>query len=157
MKEIKLLLGHFRDLNGGMMAKEKELLQEIQRLIGEEEGFDEFLLENFYFSLQPIRLRPLIDPIHMSSLFLEMTRALRTGKPLLKVIEKSPFLAIFHTSFGAVEEELQKIFQKLSLPPQACLTANLKKDQSASFGLFIEELPTEKEPLLLAEIKKRLF
>ena len=39
VKEIRLLLGHFRDLNGGMMAKEKELLGEIQRLIGEEEGF----------------------------------------------------------------------------------------------------------------------
>ena len=38
-----------------------------------------------------------------------------------------------------------------------CLTANLKKDQSGAFGLFIEEIPQAKQEELLSEIKSRFL
>lgn len=153
VKELKLLLGPFRDLNGGMMAKEKELMQEITNLIGSKEIRDDFLLENFYFSLQPIRMRTLVDPKHMVSLYRGMTEALKKGKPHFKVLAEEPLIAVVQQEDGKRKQDLQTMLNDLGFLPQECLTARLKKDNFEAVGLFVENIKYEKKTSLLSTIK----
>ncbi len=150
VKELKLVLGNFRDLNGGMMAKEKELMQEITNLIGPEETRDDFLLENFYFSLQPIRMRTLVDPKHMVSLYRAMTEALKTGVPHFKILGEDPLMAVVHHEDG--KKDFQVVLNDLGFLPQECLTARLKKDNFEAVGLFVENVKSEKKTALLNHI-----
>jgi len=152
VKELKLVLGNFRDLNGGMMAKEKELMQEIINLIGSEETRDDFLLENFYFSLQPIRMRTLVDPRHMVSLYKGMTESLRVGEVGFKILEENPLIAVLHQEAGG--KDVQNILNTLGFSPQECLSASLKKDNFEAVGLFIENVRCEKKTALLRQLKK---
>ena len=132
------------------MVKEKELIQEISNLIATEEIRDEFLLENFYFSLQPIRMRTLVDPKHMVSLYKGMTEALKTGTSGVKILETEPLIAVLHHERGT--KDLQSLLTNLGFSAHECLTASLKKDNFEAFGLFIENFKCHTKTSLLNQI-----
>lgn len=49
------LLGDVRDFNGGLLAKQRERLEQIKLILGDRQK--ELQLENFYFSLYPVEYR----------------------------------------------------------------------------------------------------
>ena len=70
-------LGEIRDYNGGMMLKQGELLSQFKRLFHDVSRRNQELLENFFYSLNPIEAQATIA-LHSLSLFFEL---------FLKVVE----------------------------------------------------------------------
>lgn len=73
--ELSRLVGDIRDFNGGMIAKQNEILTSVRDLMAEEVKYNEHVLENFFFSIMPPVIRTLIEPFAVKTLFL-MTQEL---------------------------------------------------------------------------------
>lgn len=68
--ELERVLGEVRDFNGGMISKQHELLSDIRKLVADVRGCDEWLLENFFYSLSPVVMRSFVDPQAFKTLLL---------------------------------------------------------------------------------------
>jgi predicted HTH domain antitoxin len=70
IQELQRLVGEVRDYNGGMIAKQIELLKTLQQLLGEADRVSNRLLESFFHSLYPIEARSIAAPEQLKTLFL---------------------------------------------------------------------------------------
>lgn len=74
--EISSVLGDVRDYNGGMISKQNELLCAVRNLIKEGVKYDEILLENFFYSLNPVIMRTVLEPEALKKLFLMLLQCI---------------------------------------------------------------------------------
>ncbi|MCB1118452.1 MAG: hypothetical protein KDK65_00670 [Chlamydiia bacterium] len=75
-KEIQRVLGAFRDFNGGMMTKESECLLSLKHLLDKERHrYNDWLLENFFYSIAPMTMRAVFEPKALKDLFVMMLEA----------------------------------------------------------------------------------
>jgi oligopeptide transport system substrate-binding protein len=68
--------GAVRDYNGGLMLKQGELLSAVRQLLCDEPLNDDFLLENFFYSLTPVVMQTLLQPEQVKTLFLLLLESL---------------------------------------------------------------------------------
>ena len=62
-------LGKVRDLNGGLICQQYDLLNKVKAMVSREEGRDEFLLEELFYSLCPSSMKSLLEPGHVAAAF----------------------------------------------------------------------------------------
>lgn len=70
VNELSRILGEFRDFNGGMISKQHEFLAEVRsQLTKEGIKYQDILLENFFYSLTPVIMRTVLEPLAFKFLF----------------------------------------------------------------------------------------
>jgi hypothetical protein len=79
--ELQRILGGVRDYNGGMISKQSESLLRLRTLLAEAGSYNDFLLENFFYSLTPSIMRNVLEPQALRTLFLMLLNMLETGIP----------------------------------------------------------------------------
>lgn len=79
ISELMNVFGDVRDFNGGMISKQSELLTTLKELLGGIAKHHELLLENFFYSLKPVVMRSLLEPLILKKLFLFLIDALEDG------------------------------------------------------------------------------
>ena len=62
VSEITRLIGDVRDYNGGMIAKQYEVLSALKELLLQDGIHNDFLLENFFYSLTPNYMQSILSP-----------------------------------------------------------------------------------------------
>lgn len=67
---LQRLVGDVRDYNGGMIAKQIELLEALAELMGGADRASRRLLESFFHALYPIESRSIVPPEQLKKLFL---------------------------------------------------------------------------------------
>lgn len=72
--ELGRVLGEFRDYNGGMIAKQHELLMALKELLNPLEKNEQLLLEDFFHSIMPMEMRCLCNPLYLKKLFLMLLK-----------------------------------------------------------------------------------
>ncbi len=75
VKELIHIFGEVRDYNGGLLSKQLDILREVKILLGDKVKPFQFLLENFFFSLEPLNAQTRISPFLLKrgfSLLLQM-------------------------------------------------------------------------------------
>lgn len=87
IQELQRLLGGVRDYMGGMIAKQIELLESLQKLLGDSHRSDSRLLDGFFHSLYPIEARSVISSYHLGNLFLLWKEILENRDPLFLIKE----------------------------------------------------------------------
>lgn len=55
-------LGELRDYNGGMFSKQDETLLDLKKLLLERDIKNDFLLENYFYSISPIYMQSVLQP-----------------------------------------------------------------------------------------------
>ena len=76
VEELTRILGPIRDYNGGMISKQNELLCCVRNLLAEGGVYQDFLLENFFYSLTPAVMRTILNPESLQTLFMMMLECL---------------------------------------------------------------------------------
>ncbi len=69
VKELKSIIGPFRDYNGGLIAKQEELLTQTKELLKEQINRKEYLFETFFYALSPDYMRSILSPDHIKVFF----------------------------------------------------------------------------------------
>lgn len=68
-EELSRIIGEFRDYNGGTISKEKELFSKVSHLIGQKGKESPFVLENFFYSIEPAIMRSVLPAEPLKTLF----------------------------------------------------------------------------------------
>ncbi len=79
VSELVQIVGEVRDFNGGMISKQNELLYSLRNLLAEHGTFQDFLLENFFYSLRPAIMRTVLEASILKTLFIMMLETLEKG------------------------------------------------------------------------------
>jgi hypothetical protein len=70
------MLGEVRDYNGGMISKQNEVLNELKKLLFQINIRNDFILENFFYSLTPNYMQSIAKPHILKKLFLLILEAI---------------------------------------------------------------------------------
>lgn len=76
VSELVRIIGKIRDFNGGLISKQNDALNQLRRRLADIGTYNDFLLENFFYSLHPAIMRTLISPDALKILFLMMIEGL---------------------------------------------------------------------------------
>lgn len=77
--ELARIFGDIRDYNGGMISKQNELFRALNELLGGVAAYNQLLLENFFYSINPVVMRSVLEPLPLKILFLLLLDALEDG------------------------------------------------------------------------------
>ncbi|GAB4228138.1 MAG: hypothetical protein Tsb0021_05360 [Chlamydiales bacterium] len=69
-EELQRIFGPLRDYNGGLISKEGEQLSKLKQLLYSINIHQDFLVENFFYSLTPSSMRNILEPEVLRALFL---------------------------------------------------------------------------------------
>lgn len=89
---LKASLGDMRDVNGGMIAKQTEIYTGLKALLPDLTAADEFLLENFFYSITPIAMQGILPPGPLKQWF---NLALQLVAKPNRLAKKPPFISHF--------------------------------------------------------------
>ncbi|MFC2049335.1 peptide ABC transporter substrate-binding protein [Chlamydiota bacterium] len=118
-KAIELMIGEFRDYNGGLFSKQHKQLRAIQEIVG---NTDKSFLESLFYSFTPSHFQTFILPEAgkvCASLFLEAKQTpLSVAKPyeLLKHHESSFSVVVIKTMLEHLKNSLIKEVMNFSFP-----------------------------------------
>lgn len=119
--ELLRIVGDFRDFNGGIISKQTELISTVKSLLEGHVKYPDLVLENFFYSLNPVIMRTILEPELFKNLFTMLLQA--TSLSLLKNmqchlnIEKDEFAVyvLIKTSIRPIKEALHKALSKQSM------------------------------------------
>jgi len=73
---LQNLFGEVRDYNGGMISKQTEVLDAVKKILAAQDIQNDYLLENFFYSLTPRYMQSLLPPQTVEKLFILFSKAL---------------------------------------------------------------------------------
>lgn len=152
VNELSRVIGEFRDFNGGMIAKQSELLCEVKQSL-QNEGIqcNEILLENFFYSLSPVIMRTILEPHAFQTLFQMLLesqdKAIPQSQPfLLKSRSDEDFIFILiMTHARNFFEELNRAIAKMQLSSSELAQGYLKSQDISFIGYIYRTGDVQKQ------------
>lgn len=157
-ESLKMAIGEFRDFNGGMISKQNELFCTVRELLSSHPHFNEFILENFFYSLTPPIMRTVCEPLALKELFALLLETVQTEifeanlYFLNYKIEKAYVLIVitaYEDSFrGFLHGSLKKLqlastelaSSFVHISEKACLSCILRSENSLKQKLFLDTI-----------------
>lgn len=135
VSELSTIIGEFRDFNGGMITKQNELLSSVRELLQDGTKYNDLLLENFFFSLQPLTMRTLLESEALKILFLMLLDAIDhgfTNDSIFRLrVEPDFVFLLFKAEENNLKDEVNKGLAQF----------NMHSTELASFYLKVHEVP----------------
>lgn len=133
-------LGHVRDYNGGLILKQNERLEDFLSIMPK--FYDEFLLENFFYSITPIAMQSILPAALIKEWFLAFS-ALMDQEPG----RKKPYAVTFQNSDDALlvivraeedsfKEELLAKINQFEIPSLELAFSEIKMNGFFCFGFL---------------------
>jgi hypothetical protein len=146
-KELQRIIGEFRDYNGGMISKENELFESLRQTAQE----NAFLLENFFYALNPPVMRSLLPAEPLKKLFKMILEGESEGLPedapyqiSMQYDENYLYLLVIARDLGLREA----LIPHLKPFPGRVATCFIQQTQLPCFALIFRD-PDEEEALRL--------
>lgn len=155
-------LGHFRDYNGGMILKQGELFCLFKDSFQTLSQKNHELLENFFFSLNPIETQatlPLPSLTILFNLFLDATKTELTKKDhyFLKIEEKNDQLfTLIRTQETSFKEELFQTFSMREFSHKSLIQTHVTFQGSLYSGFILQSSDTKKQTLFIEAVHNAL-
>ncbi|MBS0585730.1 MAG: hypothetical protein JSR76_05460 [Verrucomicrobia bacterium] len=107
------MLGELRDYNGGMISKRLEVLGELKKLLLQINIRNDFLLENFFYSLSPNYMQSILAPHILKKVFLFLLEALENNYNTHIYFLKTQIVeGYFLLAIGAVNPSFKEFIEK---------------------------------------------
>ncbi len=145
LSEIIQLFGEVRDYNGGMICRQNELLSSLKALVSETHHL---LLEKFFFSIQPVEMRTILESEPLKQWFSLLLQAQREEFALRKrpILLRQESTRVYSVIFCPDRQKREKILmsvQKLSFPRHQLIFFSLDALDAPCMGFLL--LSEEKE------------
>lgn len=145
---LEQALGPVRDYNGGLILKQNERLEDFLALMSK--NYDEFFLENFFYSITPIAMQSILPAMLIKEWFLAfselLNRELGRGETyflLCRHIEEVQ-MVILRAENGSFKEILLKEINQLGIPSLEYAFSEVNIHGTFCFGfLYRPSLITE--------------
>jgi hypothetical protein len=115
------LLGDVRDFNGGMLAQQVEIFDTVKASVCHVDQYNDFLLENFFYSLTPSLMSSLLPSSLLKSLFLMQLEILDIPRNSARFsitcrIEGRHMLIMIASSDASFKEQVLSSVSQLKIP-----------------------------------------
>lgn len=118
--ELVEAIGEFRDFNGGIISKQHEVLLAIRSQLSKENvNYNDFLLENFFYSINPVLMRSVLPPVVLKSLFCMLLDSLNEdffsprNPPCRFSVEDDYYLSMIKLDDPQEKERIQEMMDRL--------------------------------------------
>ncbi len=150
--ELMRLMGEFRDYNGGMISKEIELFHALRMQLGDLADENHFLLENFFFSLQPAVMRSLLAPEPLKKMFTMVLKAEIEGVDQQYQIRFEEDQENFYLLVSAVDASF---FEALQIEGEA-ITCAIKSAEFPCMGIILQHPEPEQARALWHNVEESM-
>ncbi len=118
------MAGEVRDYNGGMISKQSEVLNTLKKLLLQINIHNDYLLENFFYSLTPNYMQSILKPTILKKLFLILLEAVEHDYSKNILFLKTQIVEDhFILSLGAInptyKEFIEKRLEGLEIEPSS--------------------------------------
>lgn len=130
--ELTRVMGEVRDFNGGMMTKQNELLCQVKNLLCDACTYNDFLLDNFFYSTTPAVMRTVLDPLVLKNLFIMMMENLDTPysnreQICMKMQRELEVVYIMISSYDMrILDRIMHVVKQLNTAPLELATVQMK-------------------------------
>ncbi len=155
-------IGELRDYNGGMMVKQGELLTQFKRLFQDISSRSQELLENFFYSLNPIEAQATISLQSLSlffELFVLMTeKEYSNGESYLLQFDKDEdtMIGIIRGNDPDYRGYVEEALAEIQMQARSLVSSSLSFEGSHYLSFLYEEGDPEKQKLFKETIKGTL-
>ncbi|NGX33679.1 MAG: hypothetical protein K1060chlam1_00019 [Candidatus Anoxychlamydiales bacterium] len=162
-KELTHILGKFRDFNGGLLAKQLDALESLKQMLPSSKKIEDFLLEEFFYSIKPAIQQSIIDTKILKNLFLMFLKILKRNFENKNFLintkaEKNNFYIMIKTHFTKIKEDIILAVKKQKFKSFEIIFSSLDKNDQKTLGfILISKDQTKKEKLyqtIINEIEK---
>jgi len=141
-QELFNVLGEFRDFNGGMLIKQCEALESVKKLIPNLKNNNEFLLENFFYSIRPGIMQSILDPAIIKIFFLMflniMKKDLKNENITLSTyFKKKYFFIMIKTNLSKLKEDIIVAVNKLKFKSFELVSSSLDTAEEKTLGYIL--------------------
>lgn len=133
-------LGQVRDYNGGLILKQNERLEDF--LSSMPKFYDEFLLENFFYSINPIAMQSILPGTLIKEWFLAFSalidKDLDRARPYAIACQKSEeaLLVVVKAEEESFKEELLSHINQFAIPSLELAFSEIKMNGFFCFGFL---------------------
>ncbi|MCH9609179.1 MAG: hypothetical protein SP1CHLAM14_07600 [Chlamydiales bacterium] len=151
-------LGQVRDYNGGLILKQNERLEDFLSIMPK--YHDEFLLENFFYSVTPIAMQSILPASLVKEWFLTFSelsdRVIPKKKPYLLSFCKreEAIIVIVRSDDSSFKEELLNLVTRLKIPSLELAFSEVKIHGAYSFGFLYRPSQFGTEKLFTSAVKE---
>ena len=133
---LEVLFGDIRDFNGGMIAKQTESLE----LLKTEED-NQFLLENFFYSIGPSELRSILRTDILRQFYQLFVHMIEQDEQLVTHEDHEVLMRLVKLSQIATRNQIQETIKKMDIPYPHLVYAQLPIGENHYLGyiLFSED------------------
>lgn len=150
-KELTKVIGEYRDFNGGMLIKQCEALEALKKLMPHLKKSNEFLLENFFYSIRPGIMQSILDQEIFKKFFLMFSSIIKQIKNQNYLIETKKdekyFFVMIATPFKKHKEEIILAINKLKFKSFELISSSLDTNEIRTLGYILREDNEEERSL----------
>ncbi len=122
------LFGEVRDYNGGMISKQSEAFNELKKLLLQLNISNDFLLENFFYSLTPKYMQSILQSFILKKLFLIILEAIEYNYNVHRYFLKTQiiednFLMTISSTNPTLKELIEGSIEELEIPQSSLITS----------------------------------
>ncbi|MBS0623059.1 MAG: peptide ABC transporter substrate-binding protein [Verrucomicrobia bacterium] len=153
---INKAIGHVRDYNGGLILKQNERLEDFLSVMPN--GMDEFLLENFFYSITPIAMQSILPALLVKDWFLAFQdlcdQELPKKNPYILSCQKQEeaFIIIIRADDMTFKEEILSLMNRMQIPSLELAFSEIKIHGSYCFGLLYRPSQLGQENFLYTQV-----
>lgn len=160
VQELIKIIGEFRDYNGGMISKQYEILTLIRSITEINEKEHELLLEDFFYNLNPVVFRALIDPFIFQKMFLVLLKGIdsyKNEKYNLDLVEDGEkiFILII-TDNNGLKDKIIELFLAFTLVSADFVFSRVQVYGNYCLCCLIQTQDQEKKKNILKKIRTTL-
>lgn len=133
-------LGPIRDYNGGLILKQNERLEDFLTLMSHD--YDEFFLENFFYSITPIAMQSILPPAIVKDWFLAFSDLLKkelNRKEVYLLLSRKideAHMVIVRAEDSSFKELLLKEINQLNIPSLELAFSEINVHGAFCFGFL---------------------
>jgi hypothetical protein len=155
--ELHRILGGIRDFNGGILSKQQEVFHQLRESITDIHSYQDFLLENFFYSLSPPLRQTLLPPVILKKLFNIQQEALQVDYRKdffsLKAYMDGQFLLLLAASpHAGIKEELNVTITSLDVPSSALSTTEVHAYGIYCIGYIYQDIDHHRRTIFYESI-----
>ncbi|MBM3207562.1 MAG: peptide ABC transporter substrate-binding protein, partial [Chlamydiae bacterium] len=155
---LESTIGHFRDYNGGMILKQGELFCLFKDSFQKLSQKNHELLENFFFSLNPIETQATLPLKSLTTLFTLFLTAIKADLPrkedyFLKIEEKNDQLyTLIRTQETSFKDELFQSFSYREFSHKSLIQTHVTFQGSLYSGFILQSNDSKKHNLFIEAV-----
>jgi hypothetical protein len=139
--ELCRILGDIRDFNGGILSKQHEVFHKLKEGLSGTGHTNDFLLENFFYSITPPLMQSILSPALLQTLFLMALEALeynyaKTPRFLKMHHGQEHLIVLVGSRDASFKTRILSHLSELKIPASALTTASVEAYDVSCLGLI---------------------